>query len=321
MVGSLLMRFCFFLLSFIFLAGTGFGQEKSFVSYDRGAKKGNRSFQVASRCATRPCIVTEDGAIRLSKKAGKKYRVELLLLHRGSLYPVSIFQESTTIEQQLSERIFNRRPNRKAIHLELMMERGLMDTIYIYGLLLQYAMEEGDLLTLKLTSLANPVEVEEYFFRFHDQGLQWDIDLAFVQPLNLFTPNPGGVIRAAYSTVALSLSVGGVMDPDRNYNLFGKIERAVRFNLFGGLLLREDILNLNGDNITQDYVDGFTGLGVTFFDFLAAGYGVNLVRSPHTTFPFVGIEIRHLLEFIHSLKKDTHTRWEKYLEEEKQRNL
>ncbi|MBI4373892.1 MAG: hypothetical protein HY542_03345 [Deltaproteobacteria bacterium] len=39
-------------------------------------------------------------------------------------------------------------------------------------------------------------------------------------------------------------------------------------------------------------------------------------NSPRTTFPFVGIEVRHLMEFIRTLKKDTHTRWRKYLKEE-----
>lgn len=286
------------------------------VDYDHGTKKGGRQFVSASPCADQPCTITQSGAIRLPIGIEKNHRVQLVALHRGTISSIALFQESTTFEQKVSERIFNRIPNRKVVDLERLLETGKTGTIYMYGVLLQHDLDEGDLIALKLTSLKNPSEVEEYFFRYHHDGLKFDVDLAFVQPISLFSPNPGGVIQSAYSTVALSFSAARAMDPDRHYRLISKVMRAVRVNLTAGLLIRKDVHPFNGDNITQEAIDGFGGLGLTFFDFLALGYGANFARSPHTTFPYVGIEVRHLFEFLRSLKSDTHTRWQKYLKEE-----
>ena len=240
-------------------------------------------------------------------------------MHRGTFRRINLFQESSTFEQKLSERVFNRKPNRKIVDLERLIETGKADTIYMYGILLQQEMDESDLIGLKLISLKHPSLVEEYFFRYHQEGIKWDIDIAFVQPLNIFNPNPGNVIQAAYSTVAFSFSGARSMDPDKHYSLFNKAMRSVRFNVFAGLLIRKDVAPFNGDNITKEYIDGFGGLGLTFFNFLAMGYGGNFIRSPHTTFPFVGLEIRHLMEFLQSLQKDTHSRWRQYLKEEMQK--
>lgn len=289
------------------------------VEYDKGSKKRERQFISAESCVHTPCIVTQWGAIRLPPHMGKTHRIQLNFLHRGLLYPISLFQESTTLEQKLSERIFNRKPNRKVVSLGNLVETGGNDVVYIYGLLLQYEFDEGDLIALTLTSLKNPSKAEEYYFRYHQEGMKFDVDVAFVQPINIFTPNPGGIIQAAYSTVALSFSVGWPMDPEKHYSLPGKIGRAVRLNLISGLLIRKDVGSFNGDNITKEFFDGFGGVGITFLDFLALGYGGNFIKSPHTTFPFVGIEVRHLFEAIHSLKTDTHTRWKRYLREEMER--
>ncbi|MBI3541436.1 MAG: hypothetical protein HY073_04800, partial [Deltaproteobacteria bacterium] len=233
---------------------------------------------------------------------------------------ISLFQESTSLEQKLSERIFNRKPNRKAIDLGHKVEAGQIDILYMYGFLLQYEFDEGDLIAIKLTSLKDPSQTDEYFFRFHQDGAKWDVDIAFVQPIPSFHPNPGDGIQSANSTAAISFSVGKTMDPDRHYSLGGKILRSARFHITIGLLQRREVYPFNGDNITKDFFDGFGGVGFTFFDFLAVGYAANIARSPHTTFPYVGIELRHLLEFIRSLKQDTHSQWEKYLQKENEQN-
>ncbi len=263
-----------------------------------------------------PCIITEWGAIRVSRQVAKNYQIEMGALHRGIFQSIVIFQESTSLEQKISGRIFSQKPNRKIVNLEQLIETGNTSTIYMYGLLLQYDLDEGDLIAIRLRSKRNPDRTEDYYFRYHNSGLKFDIDIAFVQPVNIFNPNPGGIIQAAYSTAALSFSVARAMDPEKKYSLLSKMTRAVRFNLFLGLLLRKDVEPFNGDNITKEFFDGFGGLGITVFDFLAFGYGGNFVKSPHTTFPFVGLEIRHLMEFIGSLKKDTHSRWQGYLKEE-----
>ncbi|MBI2082040.1 MAG: hypothetical protein HYT76_00580 [Deltaproteobacteria bacterium] len=289
------------------------------VGYDRGIKGKERSWIPAEGCTLKPCVITQWGAIRLPKEFARTYRIEMGGLHRGNFRSIAIFQESSSFEQKLSERVFNRQPNRKIVNLERLIETGKTNTIYMYGLLLQYEFDEGDLLGIKFTSLKNPNNVQEYFFRYHHDGTKWDIDFAFIQPINIFHPNPNGVLRAAYSTGALSFSFARAMDPDKHYSFLSKAMRAVRVNLFTGILLRREVAPLNGDNIVEDRIDAFGGLGLTFLDFIALGYGGTMANSPRTTFPFVGIEIRHLMEFLRTLKKDTHSRWQRYLKEEMER--
>jgi len=315
------MKKIVFLLFFLGVSFSSFANRSVFVEYDRGEKNKIRNFVSAENCLGIPCIITQWGAIKLPEGIEKTYRVQLGSLHRGSFHPITFFQESTTFEQKLSERIFNRKPNRKVIDLESLVENEKSPIIYMYGVLLQHELDESDPLVLTLLPLKGSSRIKEFYFRYHHEGAKFDVDIAFVQPLNVFHPNPGDVIQAAHSTVALSFSVARSMDPEKQYSLFGKITRAVRFNLIAGLLLRKDVAPLSvGDNITKESFDTFAGGGLTFFDFLAVGYGANLIRSPHTSFPFVGIEIRHLLEFLRSFKADTHTRWQKYLKEETERS-
>lgn len=289
------------------------------VEYDRGSKGKLRAFLPAEGCGPTPCVVTQWGAIRFPKGFERKSRIELGSLGRRGFHSIALFQESSSLEQKLSERILTRRPNRRIVNLERLVETGETNTLYIYGILLQHDLEEGDLLVLRVSPLKNPSRSQEYYFRYHHEGARWDIDIAFVQPINVFTPNPGNIIQAAYSTAAVSFSVGATMDPEKKYSIPGRLIRAIRFNLLTGFLLRRDVVARNGDAITKDFFDGFAGAGVTLFDFLAVGYGGNFIRSPHSTFPFVGLELRHFLEFLRSLKRDTHSQWEKYMQEERER--
>lgn len=286
------------------------------VEFDRGSKSRVRQFENADRCAETPCVITQWGAIRVPKEWAGKNRVELGMLHRGHYESLALFQQSTNFEQKVSERVFNKKPNRKIVDVTRLIETGQTDTLFMFGIILHYELDQADLLALKITSLNNPNDVREYYFRYHHDELKWDIDIAFIQPLNFFIPNPGNRIQAAYSTAAFSFSVAINPDPEKHYSLFSKTMRAFRINFFTGLLLRKEVATYRGDRITKDYFDGFAGIGLTFFDFLAVGYGGNLVRSPHTFFPFVGLELRHLMEFLRSFKADTHSQWEKYLKEE-----
>lgn len=289
------------------------------VQYDRGEKKGARRFATTARCAELPCIVTQHGAWQFPPDVVGSYRIEMGYLHEGSLRPITLFQESTTLEQKLGERLFNRYPNRKVINLLRMVETRQIPTIYMYGILLQYDLAEGDPIVLRLTDRADPTQTHERYFRFHRTGSVPDIDLSLLYPINYFRPNPSNTIQGATAGAAFSFSVGTNMDPERHYGWAKKIFRAVRFNLFTGLINRKETKAIGGDLVVKDVFDGFGGAGITLFGFLNAGYGINFVRSPHSSFPFVGIEVRNVFEFLRTLKRDTHTRWEKYLQEEELR--
>lgn len=288
----------------------------AFVMYDHGRKHGPRDFLPVGGCVETPCVVTQHGAWRFDPAVVGAYRVTMGTIHDGAYRPVGLFQQSTSLEQKLGERLLNRYPNRKIVNLTLMVETGNVPTLYMYGILLQYDIHEGDPVIITLIGLNDPTVVHEYYFRYHKTGPVPDIDLSLLYPVDFFHPNPGDTVQGATAGAAFSFSVGSNMDPERRYSWFKKIARAVRFNLFLGLLTRKELRTIGGDLVVRDAMDGFGGAGLTFFDFLNVGYGVNFVRSPRSTFPFVGLEVRHVFEFIRSLKRDTHTRWEKYLLEE-----
>lgn len=295
------------------------GETRTLIQYDRGTKHGVRQFQPAGKCANRPCIVTQHGAIHFTPEASKQYLITMGYIHDGAYRPIEYFQQSTNLEQKFGERILNRTPNRKIIQLTSHVQSGTIDTIYIYGVRLQYGLVEGDPIIISLMHKTNREDEQKYYFRFHHEGVRADIDVSFVFPLNYFHPNPGNAIQGADRGMALSLSMARSMDPERYYGWANKIARAVRLNMFLGVVNRSTLNASSGDQVIENKVDGFGGLGITVFDFLNLGYGINFLRSPRSTFPFIGIEMRHVFEFLQSLKKDTHTQWEQYLEQEKTR--
>jgi hypothetical protein len=292
------------------------------IFFDRGdggrsaRTKAPRSFGPSEDCSSTPCIVTQHGAWQFPPDVVGRYAIRMGFVHENHYHPIELFQESTTLEQKMAERLLNRSPNRKAINLMHALESGKVTTVYAYGLLLQNDIKEGDLIAISLTDTKDPLQVTDYFYRFHRTGLVPDFDFTLLYPINFYHPNPGDQVQGTYGGAAFSFSVGTNMDPGKKNNWFVKGLRAVRLNLFMGLLTRKELANIPAGTIVQDKLDGFVGMGFTFFEFLNAGYGVNLVRSPHTFFPFVGLEVKHVYEFFRSLKPDTHSRWVRYMKEE-----
>lgn len=289
------------------------------IEFDRGTKGGLRDFRGVEGCIETPCVVTQHGAWRFSPETVGAYRVEMSYIHEASQHAIGLFQQSTTLEQKFGERLLNRYPNRKIINLVRMVETGKVPIIYMYGILLQHDVREGEPVIIRLSSIADPTSVQEYYFRYHKTGAVPDIDISLLYPIDFFQPNPDNAIQGATAGIAFSFSVGTNMDPEKHYGWMRKIMRAVRLNLFTGMLTRKELKRMGGDLVVGDTFDGFGGAGITLFDFLNLGYGINFARSPHSTFPFVGLEVRHVFEFIRSLKQDTHTRWEKYLKQEEKR--
>ncbi|MBI2346516.1 MAG: hypothetical protein HYV03_06495, partial [Deltaproteobacteria bacterium] len=184
-------------------------------------------------------------------------------IHEGAHRPIGLFQQSTTLEQKLGERLLNRYPNRTIVNLVRLVETGAVTTIYMYGILLQYDIREGDPVIVTLTHLTDPTRVEEYYFRYHKTGPVPDLDLSLLYPINIFHPNPGDTIQGATAGAAFSLSMGSNMDPERHYGWIRKLVRAVRFNIFLGLLTRKELTPVGGDLVVKDAVDGFGGAGMT----------------------------------------------------------
>lgn len=289
------------------------------IQFDPGTKKGPRNFATSDDCVQTPCIITQHGAWQFAPEVVDHYMVRMGYVHEKVFRPIALFQESTTLEQKMAERLLNRYPNRNAVNLMHMVESGKISTIYVYGLLLQNDIGEGDLITISLTSNSDPTQTKDYFYRFHRTGAVPDFDITLLYPLNYYHPNPGEQVQGTFGGAAFSFSVGTHMDPRKKYNWFMKGMRALRMNLFLGVVTRKELTTVSTGTVTKDNADGFVGMGITLFEFLNAGYGVNMIRSPHTFFPFVGIEVKHVYEFFRSLKPDSHSRWVKYVKEEEQR--
>lgn len=289
------------------------------IVYDRGGKEGPRLFLSATKCRDTPCIVTQDGAIKISPQSLHEYKLEIGLFHEGVLRPVHLFQQASTLDERLAERLFNTQQNRKIFNLSRFVEEGNTEMIHIYGLTLHYEIDEGDPLILTLTRKDDAKDYKEYYFRYHQDGSFLDADLALLQPIGIFIPNPNNVIQGSNISVALSLSRGWYLDPEVPHGWLAKISHAWRGNLFLGLMSRQIIEEKGGNKATIEESDGFIGIGVTLLDFMIVGVGINVSRPPQSHFPFVGMEVGRTYKLLRSLKRSTHEQWVEYQKKEQRR--
>lgn len=288
------------------------------VHYDRGSKRGARVFQSARNCHTKPCVVSRYGAIRLSGEAQKNYTTALELVHQGEVKSISLFQAASKLDDKLSERLFYRRQNRKIFNLEEALNSGQTDVIYVYGIDLHHNIDEADVIALTLRHVKNPKDTRHFYFRHHHDGPDWDIDVAVMTPVKFFHPNPGKVVRGATASPAFSLTLGWYANPEKELTFMKKFLHAWKFNLASGVLVRRELVNRTVDQYVDTKFDAFFGGGLTLLDFVNVGYGINLIRTPRATFPYVGIEVRHAYEFIRSLRQSTNKKWRRYLKKQQE---
>jgi hypothetical protein len=292
-------------------------KDPELLSFDKGYKKNKpKNIIPANICQVTPCIIGKYGTIYFSKKDRENYSVHLGLIHNDAYQPIALFQEASNLDEKFGERFLNKRQNRSIFDLASALETSEADILYIYGIMLHYTVAEGDLIVVRFIDKKNSRNRHTYFFRYHRSGAIWDADVALISPIKLFVPNPDKVIRGASISVALSISVGWYMNPEKKYTFGRKFLHAWRFNVFSGLLRRRELTFAGADRYVDTKMDGFVGAGFTFVDFFVGGIGVNLARTPHAAFPFVGLEVKHLYQFIRSLKKSTKKRWKRYLTEE-----
>ena len=291
------------------------------ITYNKGHhKKAIPYYQLGNDCQFTPCVVGKYGSIQLSENIRKNLEIEIGYFNQDGYHSLAFFQEGAEFNETLLERVFNKRKNRNMFNLEHALQTGNTNTIYLYGILLHYQLKEGDVVIVRLKDPKNQNNRREFYFRYHRKGPIFDADVAIISPLNYFTPNPNSVVRNASISAALSFSVGTYMDPEKDCNYFTKFIYAWRFNLFAGFLKRGEMKNVGGDQYVDQEFDGFVGAGFTFADFIIGGMGINMARSPHTFFPFVGIEVNNLYSVLKSLKKSTKKKWKRYMIEQDQIN-
>lgn len=289
------------------------------VLYSIGPDKVVHGFQEASGCRLTPCLVNKYAAIRLPQNLKKHYTIELGYLHHDTHQSLAFFQSASTLDERLGERIFNKEQNRRVFNLENAVNAGQTDTIYLYGIRLHYEFNEGDVLVLTLTNNKRPNQSYEYYFRYHVPGPIWDLDVALLFPVNYFKPNPGSIVRSGRVALGVSYSLGWYMNPEEKYPFLRKFLYAWKFNVVGGLMTRQEVVNFTPtDRIVDTKFDVFVGGGFTFLDIVTGGYAVNLIREPRAAFPFVGIETKALYDLIRSTKRNTGKKWQRYLERQYQ---
>lgn len=283
------------------------------ITFVRDGHEKQAAFRSASACNRVPCVVTQQGEIKLSPETVKNYLIELGIVHQGLYSSAAIYQTATAAHDNLSERVLNKRDNKKILNLAQKISEAKVNTIYVYGVLLQFPLEEGDMIVITLT---NPSELKEkyyYYFRYHRTGPRLDIDVALVNPIGVYLPNKNSELEGVNLSAALSLTMGWYRDPEKDYNFFRKFLFAWRPNFTLGVVRRDKVDFVGANRVVNGQIDGFAGVGFTFLNFLTSGIGVNFFQSPHAFFPYVGVELKNLFEVIMSFKKSRNKKWEEYM--------
>lgn len=303
------------LIPTLFFATASFADNIEGVDYMRGSQQEEAGFHSAKGCFKMPCVISQKGKIRFDDELLNSHSVELGVVHDGIFSSIAIHQTASGANDRISERLFNKRNNRKVLNLESSLRDGKFNTVHIYGVLLQYTLDEGDLIVVTVKKKNDLTQQDQYYFRFHRDGVQLDVDFAVVHPIGVFWPGNSN-LKGADLTGGLSLSWGWNMDPDRKYGTLNKMMHAFKLNFTTGLLNRSVVKTVNNDQTVQGQIDGYAGGGLTFMDFITAGIGINFLRSPHAAFPYVGAELGKMFDLIQSLRKSRNRQWEEYVKEE-----
>jgi hypothetical protein len=289
------------------------------VVYDRGYIDEERKFLPATNCVKVPCIIGPNGVIKFPWGISDGFDLRFGYFHDGVFRPLGIIESVAEDEDTMARRLLNQHKNFHVLNLERALENGKHDAIYLYGIGLRYPILDGDLFVVTIESSKDRSLDAQYYFRFSRKGAVKDIDISVVIPMPTFTPNPNGIIRGAQTSVAVSYTVGWHLDPERSYNSFETFARAWKFNAVAGILSRNELTREGpGDTAIEQKADGFIGVGVTFIDFLSVGYGINLVRVPRSGFPYVGIQVKHFYDVMHSFISKNR-RWKDFLADERKR--
>ena len=313
-----MIAFSFMVSSLLLVSSSDGGP--TLLRYDKGRETQRRIYRNAEQCTDRPCVLTQHGALRFDwgEEVGR-YKISLWLLHRGTLTQIDYLEKRSALDYFLVERMFNRRRNRKIWSLLQRIEEGELDTLYVYGINLQYALDQGDPLIVEITHRDVPNRHQRYYFRFHRSGFRLAFDVALLIPINsVRIPSPDPPYVNSNLNAAATFQIARNKDPEAQYSWFQKILLSGHPTLFLGLLNRK--LQLDGEQPKRQS-DLFVGAGVTFLDFLFLGWGANVIQQPHTTTPFVGLHIGKAIKFVRQLNRSSPQKWDDYLENERTKSV
>jgi len=322
-MGDIMKKSIFVLISvfitfyaFDLLASTITIENPTGIYYSRGHRKNDTTYKSANACVKVPCVVSQKGKIKFNRAITEKYAVEIGVVNKGKYASYSINQTPVDKDDHMSERVLQRKLNKKVLNIDQALYTGKLDVVYVYGLLLEYPMYEGDLIVVALTDPTNILNKYYYYFRYHRDGVIFDFDVAIINPIDVFWPNPNNRLKGTDLTAGLSFSWGWNMDPEKKYNFLRKFLHCWKFNITTGVMRRNQENIVGADRVGRNYIDGFIGGGLTFLNIINGGFAVNMARSPHAVFPYVGVELKSLFNLFQSLGKSRNKKWEEYIRQE-----
>lgn len=306
------------------------------LEYDRGAPEGDRHFHDAAGCRVHPCVVTQHGALRFNIAGAGDFDVRVYLLHEGRVAPVRIFERREHSDYRVFERIFDPHRNKRVWDLSDRLSQKRIDLFYILGLVQQYRITHGDVISVEMRLVSRPEWTRIYYFRYYDRGISWRPDVAFTVPFNLDTlyAREGryrNLSSAAPTNLVGTLSLVRNADPGRPRGALRKIFDSVHPVAFAGPIninFEKQNRQINDSGVTRTFytqhsgaIDLFVGGGISLLDFFVVGYGVNVFRDPHVGFPLVGISVVHLSRVLSQANRSASEDWDEFIEEEKKRRV
>jgi hypothetical protein len=218
------------------------------------------------------------------------------------------------------ERIYNRARNRQVWSLMDRIGKRIYDRLHLFGMSLQYEIDDGDPLVLEVRELNNPSNNKSYFFRYHRSDLRVLFDIALLVPIDAVQfPKPAledsGWKNGSLSA-ALTIGFSWTQDPERDYAFYQKVFMAGYPAVFLGPVQR--VLKVEGDD-DKARTDLYIGAGFTYFHCLFFGWGFNVIHVPRVSSPFVGINIGKAIEFIAEINDSSPEAWDSYIENERKR--
>jgi len=287
------------------------------LRYDSGRDASARVYLDAEPCREKPCVVTELGAVRFDLPADR-YEVSLWLMHRNLLTRIEYLEHRELRDYQALERVFNRRRNKRVFSLTERIANNRLPVLFLYGITLQYEVDQGDTMIIEMSERGQASATRRYYFRYHQAGMHPAFDIALLLPLNFINyPRPGPDFENRSLNAAVTLAFKWNKDPSADYGWLSKLALSVYPSMFLGLMTRRFLV----DGLSRAQADVFAGTGLTFLDFLFAGYGINVFHSPRTGGPFIGFHVGKALNFIRDLQRSSPERWDAFLDEERHKQV
>ena len=299
------------------------------LEYDKGLTDGPRQFKSALYCtySPMPCVITQDGVLKfnLPEEDRSRLQLDMFVFHDGRVNKVDYLEKNSFHDYVIVERILNRQRNKHVWSLSDRVEQGIFDRLYIYGIKLQYKLDEGDPFVVEMYEHDKPEARKTYFFRYHQSGFRFPFDIALIVPFNSVRiplrrqSASEEVYDQGMFKPAITMGFTSNRDPDSVYTFWDKVIMAGYPSVFASWVPRS---RQTEDNETEyelkDPSAVFMGAGITYFGCLSLGLGYTF--GDGVARPFLSLNIGKLIKFIWNINRSSPALWDSYIEKERKRD-